>query len=81
MDFTRSTSVPTLLDLVNVLGRGSTDDWRRLYARAKAEPALRARIARALEMVDPETGEARALWGVLLDALDRRAPEGDAAAR
>lgn len=69
MDFTRSTTAVTMLDLVNALGRGGTDDWRALYQQAKRDPAVRASIARALELVDPELGEARALWTFLLAEL------------
>lgn len=65
----RATTTPSLLDHVDVLGRGGTEDWKRLYAEAKHDPEVRRQIRLALEFVDPEIGEARALWSLLLEIL------------
>ncbi|MBA2671317.1 MAG: hypothetical protein H0U67_13160 [Gemmatimonadetes bacterium] len=65
----RATTTPGLLDHVDVLGRGGTEDWKRLYAEAKHDPEVRRQIRLALEFVDPEIGEARALWSLLLEIL------------
>jgi len=70
MNFSRSTTAPSFLDLVNVMSRGGTTDWQSLYARAKDDPGLRADLQAALALVDPEIGEGRALWAFLLDRLD-----------
>ncbi len=58
------------LDLVDLLGRGGTEDWQRLYERAKGDLALRDGIREALLLVDPEMGSARVLWEGLLARLD-----------
>lgn len=71
MKLMRATTAPGFLDYVDLLGRGSTEDWKDLYARAKLDPALRTTIEEALEFVDPEIGEARALWRILLDNMPR----------
>ena len=70
MNFSRSTTTPGVLDLVNVMGRGGTGDWQTLYARAKEDPDLRATLRDALPLVDPEVGEGRSIWTWLLDRLD-----------
>lgn len=71
MNFSRSTTAPGFLDLVNIMSRGGTAEWQSLYERAKADPGLRADLQAALPLVDPEIGEGRALWAFLLDRLNR----------
>jgi hypothetical protein len=71
MNFSRSTVAPGFLDIVNIMSRGGTEDWQALYAGAKADLAIRAMVLEALHQVDPELGEARALWAFLLDRIDR----------
>ncbi len=69
MRFMRATTSPSFLDYVDLLGRGSTEDWKVLYAEAKRNPRVRSTIEEALAFVDPEIGEARALWRILLDSM------------
>jgi hypothetical protein len=76
MNFTRTTNVPGFLDLVNVMGRGGTADWQTLYAEAKRDAQLRLTLRDALPLIDPEIGEGRALWLLLLNRLDRLYPIG-----
>ena len=76
MNFSRSTTIPGVLDHVNVMGRGGTGDWQALYARAKEDPDLRAALRDALPLVDPEIGEGRSIWTWLLDRLDHGSPAG-----
>ena len=73
MNFSRSTTASSFLDFVNIMGRGGTEDWQALYARAKADPELRTVLRAALPLMDPETGEGRSLWTLMLDRLDRLA--------
>lgn len=70
----RITNAPGLLNLVDTLGRGGTEDWARLYQRARADPGVRTSIREALPLVDPETGAARALWEALLDDMEAESP-------
>lgn len=69
MKWMRATTEPTFLDYVDLLGRGSTEDWQELYAEAKQNPRARALVEKALAFVDPEIGEAAALWRFLLDSM------------
>lgn len=66
MNPSRSTSRPTFLDLVNLLGRGGTNDWRHIYQRAKTDAGLRDDIEAAIPLIDPELGSAAPLWTFLL---------------
>jgi hypothetical protein len=68
----RITSTGGFLDLVDVLGRGGTDEWRLLYRRAEHDVAVREQIRAALPLVDPEIGSGRELWSFLLDHLEQR---------
>jgi hypothetical protein len=74
MKWMRATTQPSFLDLVDLLGRGSTEDWQELYAEAKENPQVRALIEEALPFVDPEIGEAKTLWRFLLDSMPTLAP-------
>jgi len=65
----RATAEPTFLDYIDLLGRGSTEEWQELYAEAKENPRVRALIEEALAFVDPELGEGRTLWRFLLDSM------------
>jgi len=68
----RITSTPGFLDLVDVLGRGGTDEWRLLYGRAAQDVTVREQIRAALPLVDPEIGSGRELWSFLLHHLEQR---------
>jgi hypothetical protein len=71
MRASRITTEPGFLDLVDVLGRGSTEDWRALYQRALSDASLRAEIRSALPLVDPEVGSGKELWSFLLECIER----------
>lgn len=71
MKRSRITTEPSFHDLVDVLGRGSTDEWHGLYQRAKTDPKLREDIRAALEFVDPELGATRKLWIYLLTHIEQ----------
>lgn len=62
MNFDRSTNTPTALAIANVVCRGGTSDWRRLYRDLKEKPALRSVALRALTVADTEA----ALGSILL---------------
>jgi hypothetical protein len=72
----RITSTRGFLDLVDVLGRGDTDEWRLLYRRAEHDVAVREQIRAALPLVDTEIGSGRELWSFLLDYLEQREARG-----
>ena len=76
MKLMRSTTVPSFLDYVDVLNRGGTEEWKRLYVEAKADPEVRRTIEDALAFVDPELGEAKALWRILLEAMPQARDTG-----
>lgn len=65
----RATTTPGFLDYVDLLSRGGTEDWKGLYAEAKRDPRVRQTIEDALRFVDPEIGETKALWRILLDTM------------
>jgi hypothetical protein len=68
----RISNEPGFWDLVDLLGRGGTDDWRDLFQRAAADPAFREEIRAALQLVDPELGAAKELWRFLIEHLEER---------
>ncbi len=72
MTRSRITTEPGFLDLIDLLSRGGTADWRALYQRAQGDPELRSDIRAALEFVDPELGAARELWSLLLDRAEQK---------
>ena len=67
MNPSRSTSRPTFLDLVNLLGRGGTDDWRHIYQHAKTDVELQGDIEAAIPLIDPDLGSSGTLWTFLLE--------------
>jgi hypothetical protein len=75
MDFARQFTSPspanglTLTELANIIGRGGTEDWRELYARALHSQRLRQKIRACLPLVDPEIGDSRKLWQLILDTM------------
>ena len=77
MKHSRITTTAGFLDLVDVLGRGSTEQWRELYRRAQNDRAVRAQIRTALRLVDPEIGSGREIWAFLLEHIEREASLGD----
>jgi hypothetical protein len=77
MKHSRITTTAGFLDLADVLGRGSTEDWRALYHRAQTDRAVRAQIRAALPLVDPEIGSGREIWAFLLEHIERQTPLAD----
>jgi hypothetical protein len=69
MKWMRATTKPSFLDYVDLLSRGGTEEWQEIYAEAKQNQRVRALVEEALAFVDPEIGEAKALWGFLLDNM------------
>lgn len=55
--------------LAQVLDRGSMEDWRALYALAKADPQLRARIISTVARVPMYLPH---FWLVAMEALGER---------
>jgi hypothetical protein len=58
----RSTDGPTQLRLLNIVCRGSANEWRQLFADCKRSATIRA----VLPMVEPELAGAARLWDLLL---------------
>lgn len=69
MKWMRATTEPSFLDYVDLMSRGSTEDWQELYAEAKRNPRVHAMAEKALAFVDPEIGEGKVLWRFLLDSM------------
>jgi hypothetical protein len=77
----RITTTTSFLDLVDILSRGSTEQWRSLYAAAMHDEAVRLDIEAALPLVDIEITNADLIWRDLLAHLretDRRREESGA---
>lgn len=71
MDANRSTTTPTREALTNLLSRGGTVDWKRLYAQARSDGRFREELRRRLATVDTEVSEgAPGLWSALLGRMD-----------
>lgn len=54
MDFDRSTKKPSPLAVANIVCRGGTADWRRLYRYLKENPAFRPTALKAIAVADSE---------------------------
>lgn len=65
----RITTDESFLDLVDHLAHGDLATWRRVYAAARRDAAVRAAVARAACLVDPDFATAGALWRALVDRL------------
>lgn len=70
MDFSRSTTAPTILDLVNQISRGGAADWHALFLRCEVDAALREQVRQALVMIDPDLRWTADVWEGLCDHLD-----------
>lgn len=62
----RITVDESFLDLVDQLAYGDLETWRRVYAAALVDDAVRAAVDRAAAMVDPDFASAGALWRTLV---------------
>lgn len=54
MNFNRSTKTPSPLEIANIVCRGGTEDWRKLYRELKESPSLRETALKALSVADTE---------------------------
>jgi hypothetical protein len=68
MNPSRSTSVPTPLDWLNIIQRGGTEDWKRLYQLCR-DAAVARQVADVLRLRDPDLLPSARLWKFLLEDL------------
>jgi hypothetical protein len=64
----RSTIGHTALDWLNVIQRGGTEDWRRLYVLCR-DPRIANEVASVLRLRDPDLLAPARLWKFLLEDL------------
>jgi hypothetical protein len=76
MNFDRSTEGESPLRWLNVIQRGGTDDWRRLYRRCR-DREFAHEIATLLGRPDPDSLPASRLWLRLLEDLHPGLPSDD----
>lgn len=65
----RSTDRPGAWSLLNIVQRGSTEQWRELYARCRRDPAVARALAEILPLRDPDLMASARLWKWLLEDL------------
>ncbi len=65
----RITVEESFLDLIDQLAYGDLEAWRRVYAAAEADPAVRQEVSRAAGMVDPDFASAGRLWRALIERM------------
>lgn len=68
MNSSRSTDTRTALDWLNLVQRGGTEDWKRLYALCQ-DPAIAREVASVLPQRDPDLLASARLWKFLLEDL------------
>jgi hypothetical protein len=68
MNPSRSTQTHTALDWLNVIQRGGTEDWKRLYALCR-DPDIASEVANILRLRDPDLLAPARLWKFLLEDL------------
>jgi hypothetical protein len=68
MNPNRSTNGFTPLTYLNWIQRGSTTDWKRLYALCR-DPEIAKAVAALLPMRDPDLLPSARLWKFLLEDL------------
>jgi len=68
MNFDRSTEGHSPLRWLNIVQRGSTNDWRDLYRRCRNRE-FAAQVAPLLAMSDPDLLPSARLWRFLLEDL------------
>jgi hypothetical protein len=64
----RSTQAHTALDWLNLIQRGGTEDWKRLYALCR-DPHIAYEVAGILRLRDPDLAAPARLWKFLLEDL------------
>ena len=68
MNADRSTDGFTPLTYLNLIQRGSTEDWKRLY-RLCHDPGIARQVAAMLPMRDPDLLASAQIWKFLLEDL------------
>ena len=68
MNFERNTNTVTPLSWLNIVQRGSTEDWRYLY-RLCQNPDVARQVAALLPLRDPDLLPSAQLWKFLLEDL------------
>ncbi len=68
MNPSRSTNAPTPLDWLNIVQRGGTEDWKRLYQLCR-DVAVARQVAEILRLRDPDLMASARLWKFLLEDL------------
>jgi hypothetical protein len=68
MNPSRSTGAPSSLDWLNLIQRGGTEDWKRLY-RLCRDVAVAREVAAVLRLRDPDLLPSARLWKFLLEDL------------
>ncbi len=64
----RSTNVPTAWRWLNIIQRGDTEAWRKLYRRCR-DRTVAEEAARSLAWRDPDLLASARLWAFLLKDL------------
>ena len=64
----RFTTRPTALSLLNIVQRGSTEQWQALYEQCH-DPAVARELAQVLPLRDPDLMASARLWQFLLQNL------------
>jgi hypothetical protein len=64
----RSTNTATPLDWLNIIQRGGTEDWKRLYQLCRDE-GVACQVADMLRLRDPDLLASARLWKFLLEDL------------
>lgn len=68
MNPSRSTNTPTPLDWLNIIQRGGTEDWKRLYQLCR-DKGVAGQVAGILRLRDPDLLASARLWKFLLEDL------------
>lgn len=76
----RITAEESFLDLIDQIAYGDLDAWRRIYASARGDAAVRQAIIRASGMVEPDYASAGALWRTLVERMPPVQRQQDSAA-
>jgi hypothetical protein len=68
MNPNRSTEGFTPLTFLNLIQRGGTEDWKRLY-RLCQDPGIAKQVAAMLSMRDPDLMASARIWKFLIEDL------------
>ena len=68
MNPSRSTNQGTPLDWLNIIQRGGTEDWKRLYQLCR-DAVVARQVADILRLRDPDLLASARLWKFLLEDL------------